>query len=159
MATKKKKIMLFIFVFVLLFLFSILFAPFISYLIEKNPINKISILSLLSMYKKLVTYKILILLIIISLTLSSMMLLNLNWYKSRQVNITEDISIPVSTGQNQYGSASFAQKSQYDSIFSYIEIDMKNETDALEAGKRIQEFIENNKEKIDEQIKLKEQEY
>lgn len=159
MATKKKKIMLFIFVFVLLFLFSILFAPFISYLIEKNPINKISILSLLSMYKKLVTYKILILLIIISLTLSSVMLLNLNWYKSRQVNITEDISIPVSTGQNQYGSASFAQKSQYDSIFSYIEIDMKNETDALEAGKRIQEFIENNKEKIDEQIKLKEQEY
>ena len=159
MATKKKKIMLFIFVFVLLFLFSILFAPFISYLIEKNPINKISILSLLSMYKKLVTYKILILLIIISLTLSSVMLLNLNWYKPRQVNITEDISIPVSTGQNQYGSASFAQKSQYDSIFSYIEIDMKNETDALEAGKRIQEFIENNKEKIDEQIKLKEQEY
>lgn len=158
MATKKKKIMLFIFVFVLLFLFSILFAPFISYLIEKNPINKISILSLLSMYKKLVTYKILILLIIISLTLSSVMLLNLNWYKPRQVNITEDISIPVSTGQNQYGSASFAQKNRYDEIFSYVEIDIKNEANILEASRNIQEFIEKNKEKIDEQIKLKEQE-
>lgn len=153
MKTEQKKIILFIFVFTLLFLFSIFFASFISYLLEKNPINKISILSLLSMYKKLATYKILILLIITSLALSSMMLLNSNWYKSRQIKITKDISIPISTGQNQYGSASFAQKSQYDSIFSYIEIDMKNETDALEAGKRIQEFIENNKE--NESCKIK----
>lgn len=148
----KKKVILFFFLFFLLFAFSILFAPFITYVTLRNDISNLNMESLFSMYAKSITYKIFICLIILDLTLSSTALLNLNWYRTNQVKITSDICIPIATGQNQYGSAKFADKNEYDNIFSFIEINISDEKEILESSKKVFDYIEENKGRIDNQI-------
>ena len=149
----RKKKLSFIFFIIILSILSFLLSGILVFLLEKIPINKLSLITLLSLYlKESITIKVFLLLEIISLAISLMVVIDMKWYQAKQVKITKDIYIPVKTGQNQHGSAKFADKKDYDDMFDNVIIDITDEEELLEKSERVYNFVEEKKEIIDKLI-------
>lgn len=149
----RKKKFPFIFFIITLSILSFLLSGILVFILEKMPLNKLSLITLLSLYlKKSITIKVFLLLEIISLAISLMLVIDMKWYQAKQIKITKDIYIPVKTGQNQHGSAKFADKKDYDDMFDNVIIDITDEEELLEKSERVYNFVEVKKEIIDKLI-------
>ena len=148
----KNKLITAIFLFVFLLILSIVLAPTVVYFLERN-FTKFDFFTILSMYKKTITFQLLLIFTVFDILISCIVLIKYKWYKSKEIKITEDIKIPVSSGQNQYGSSKFMDKKNYDKEFDYIILDINAlDEDVVNYGENVYKFIVNNKEFIDKLI-------
>lgn len=147
-----KQIILFSLIFISLSIFSLIFSATIIFLLEKLPFNKFKILTLISLYSKAITLKVFLGMEIISLALSTFFMIDWRWYKSKQIKITDNISIPQEVGQGQYGSAKFADKKMFDTIFNFTIIDLLDNKQLVLKSKKVYDFIENYKNEIQDEI-------
>lgn len=152
MNKNKKKIIIAIISFSIISLFNFFFSPLLVFFLEKSDFKNFNILFLLTLYLKKITIQIFGLLELINLCISFIILLKSNWYQAKEVQITKDITIPERAGQNQHGSAKFADKKNYDSMFDSEIIDINDYENLLFEGNKIYNFIEENKKYIDELI-------
>ena len=152
MELNKNNKKIFVLTFCMLSTLSLILAPMLIFVLDKEPFNKLSILTLLMKYTKLITYLVLLAFELISVIVASLVFINNKWYKSEVVKVTDDIYIPVATGQNQHGSAKFIDKKNYDYVFDYAEISLFDNKQLYEKSINIQNYIKNNADKIDELI-------
>lgn len=148
----KRKIFLFFSIMISLSIVSFFLSTIIIFLLETMPLESFKLATLIGLYDKPQTTRLFLLMLLISLSVSLFIAMDLRWYKSREIKITDDITIPARAGENQHGSARFAEKKDYDKLFGHIIFDASEYKEIMDRGGEIKAFIEENKEEIDNQI-------
>lgn len=148
----KNKLIVAIFSFSILTVFCFFIASILVFFLDRNEFKNLNLPFLISLYKKLITIKIFILLELLNFAFSFIILWHSYWYTAKEIQITDDIIIPERAGQNQHGSAKFANKKDFDNIFDSVVIDVSEFKKEFENGKNIYNFIEQNKNDIDNLI-------
>jgi len=153
MNKSKKKIVLSLISFSIITIINVLISTLLVFFLDKNDFTNLNLFFLLSLYlKKIITIQIFGFLELINICISFLILLKSNWYQAKEIQITEDIVIPERAGQNQHGSAKFADKKNYDDLFDSEIIDLQDYQNLLSEGNNVYYFIEKNKDYIDELI-------